>query len=468
MHTTMQILEFEQTVKGVVDRQKQYFNSNVTKSFEWRVQELDLLARMLSENENAFYDAVSKDFKTALPEKVFEVAGTLGTIEATKSQLKSWMEPVQVPVPQFLAASKHRALVYREPYGVALILGPFNAPLLNLLRPAITALAAGNTCILKVPETPATGALLLELIPRYFEPEAVFALSGSREEIEQLLHLPFDFIYFTGSTRVGKIVMRAAADNLIPVVLELGGQNPAIVDETANLPDAAKKLVWGATAWGGQWCTSPGYAYVHESVADEFASECKKAAIELYGLDPKNNLDFSRIINPRAVERLAALIDPDKVIVGGECDPNQRYVAPTVMYPVSWSDKIMEEEIFGPILPILTYTTLDEAITQIKGRPKPLCGFIFSRNEAAIAEFLRVLSFGGGAVNQTNIHLFIGTMPFGGVGNSGMGYGNGKYGFDALTHAKAMLWSPPDVAIEHLFPPYDIEKVQALSQWRQY
>jgi aldehyde dehydrogenase (NAD+) len=262
--------------------------------------------------------------------------------------------------------------------------------------------------------------------------------------------------------------MRAAAENLTPVLLELGGQNPAFVDATANLPDAAKKIVWGATAWGGQWCTSPGYAYVHESVVGEFVAECKKAVIELYGADPKNNSDYSRIISPKAVERLAGLIDQKKVIAGGTSDPKARYIDPTILYPVTWDDPIMEDEIFGPLLPILTYQDTDAAILEVKKRPKPLSAFLFSRDQEAIDHFLASLSFGGGAINQVNVHLFVESMPFGGVGYSGIGHYYGKDGFDSLTHAKSILVSPPDAAIEHLFPPYTPEKVQELNQWFAY
>jgi len=282
------------------------------------------------------------------------------------------------------------------------------------------------------------------------------------------LQLPFDFIFLTGSVNVGKVVMRAAAEHLTPVLLELGGQNPAIVDETANLPDAAKKIVWGATAWGGQWCTSPGYAAIHESVADAFVAECKKAVVDLYGRDPKNNPDYSRIISPAAVKKLASLIDPSKVVSGGKFDEAARYLDPTILYPVSWFDKIMEDEIFGPILPIMRYSDLGKLLEKIKSMPKPLAGYVFSRNQQTIDQVIWSLSFGGGAVNQTNIFLFIESMPYGGVGTSGIGNYYGKYGFDSLTHAKSILVSPPDVAIDHLFPPYTMEKVEALNQWFDY
>jgi aldehyde dehydrogenase (NAD+) len=458
-----------QNFQAIFDKQKAYFNTDATKSYEWRVDQLDRMARMLNENTDALHQAVSDDFKTALQEKAFEVAAPLATIAFTKMQLKEWMKSVPAIVPKALAATGHSAKVIREPYGVTLVIGPFNGPLILLLHPAIAALSAGNTCVLKLAATiPATSNLLMELIPKYFEPESVIAVAASRDEVTELLKIPFDFIIFTGSVKVGKVIMRAAAENLTPVLLELGGQNPAFVDATANIPDAAKKIVWGATAWGGQLCTSPGYAYVHESVVKEFVAECKKAVVELYGTDPKTNPNYSKVISSKAVERLASMIDPSKVVSGGTSDPEARYIDPTILYPVTWADAIMEEEIFGPFLPILTYKDLDSAIAEVKSHPKPLAGFIFSRDQPTIDHFLASLSFGGGAVNQVNVHLFVESMPFGGVGSSGIGHYYGKDGFDSLTHAKSILVSPADVAIEHLFPPYTPAKVAELKQWFEY
>jgi aldehyde dehydrogenase (NAD+) len=454
---------------NLFERQKRNFATGVTRSYAWRIEQLDRMARLVGENEAALQRAVAQDFKTASQEQVFETLACLGEVEFQKSQLKDWMAPTEAPVPRALAATGHRGIVYRDPYGVALIIGPFNGPLLLLLRPAITALAAGNCCVLKLSEKlKLTSALLLDLVPKYFEPDAVAAVTGHREEVTELLKLPFDFIFFTGSTSTGKVIARAAAENLTPVLLELGGQNPALVDETANIPDAAKKIVWGAMAWGGQWCTSPGYAYVHESVAENFVAKAKAALIALYGEDPKSNPDYSRIISAREVSRLAALIDPAKVVAGGRSDPDARYLDPTILHPVNWEDRIMEEEVFGPILPILTYRTMDEALGKIAATPRPLAAFIFSRDQRAINRFTGELSFGGGAVNQVNIHLFVETMPFGGVGAAGMGHYYGKYGFDMLTHPKSMLISPPDVAIEHLFPPYTSEKNAELKTWFEY
>ena len=455
--------------QNIFDAQKALFASGVTRTYDWRLEQLDCMARMIGENEERFQKAMAKDFKTASQEYIFETQASAGETEVQKSQLKEWMKPVEAPVPRFLAKTGHKGMVYREPYGVALIIGPFNGPLLLLIRPALAALAAGNTCILTLSEAlPATTNVLLELVPKYFDPSAVTAVAGGKEPNTELLKLPFDFIFFTGSTVVGKIVAKAAAENLTPVLLELGGMNPAVVDATANVPDAAKKIVWGKMAWGGQWCTAPGYAYVHESVAEAFVAEARKALVELFGKDPKSNSDYSRIINGRAVERLASLIDPAKVIAGGKSDPDAHYLDPTLLYPVTWEDKSMKDEIFGPILPILTYKSLEEALKRIAATPRPLAGYIFSRDQTTIDRFIGQLSFGGGGVNVVNVYLFVETMPFGGTGAAGMGHYYGKYGFDALTHAKSMLISPPDVAIEHLYSPFTDEKNKALKGWFEY
>jgi aldehyde dehydrogenase (NAD+) len=312
-------------LQDLFDRQKRHFATGVTRSRGWRIEQLDRMSRLVAENEAALQKAISQDFKTASQERIFETRACLGEVALQKSQLDEWMKPVEAPVPRALAATGHRGVVYRDPYGVALIIGPFNGPLTLLLRPAITALAAGNCCILKLSMAlGATSSLLMNLVPKFFEPEAVAAVAGHREETTELLKLPFDFIFFTGSTNTGKVVARAAAENLTPVLLELGGQNPALVDETANIKDAAKKIVWGAMAWGGRWCTSPGYAYVHESIAEQFVAEAKTALIGLFGDDPKSNSDYSRVISAREVIRLAGLIDTAKVVIGGRSGPEAR------------------------------------------------------------------------------------------------------------------------------------------------
>ncbi|WP_454801254.1 aldehyde dehydrogenase family protein [Mucilaginibacter phyllosphaerae] len=451
------------------DKQKAYFNTDITKSYEWRIEQLDRLERLLIDKQDEIKEALGKDFKTASNEQAFEIMAPLGTIAFTRSQLKEWMKPVPAPMPKALAATGHTAITYREPYGVSLVIGPFNGPVILLLLPAIAALSAGNTVILKTSEAvPASAELFASCIAEYFEPEAVAMVRGDREVVTQLLALPFDFMFFTGSVKVGKIVMRAAAENLTPVLLELGGQNPGIVDETANIKDAAKKLAWGATAWGGQWCTSPGYAYVHESVVEEFVEEARKALLEMFGPDPKNNPDYDQIISAKEVRRLAALIDQDRVIAGGDFDEEAKYLAPTLLYPIAWSDPIMDDEIFGPILPVLTYSDIKEVVSNIKSKAKPLAAFIFSRNQNNIDFILNSVSFGGGAINQSNVNLYVESMPYGGVGDSGVGSYYGKHGYEALTHPKSILISPADVAIDHLFPPFTKETAEAQQMWFDY
>jgi len=451
------------------DRQQRYFRSGKTRSYAWRMDQLDRMARLVSDNEAELHRAIEKDFKTATQEYLFETYACLGEIMYQQEQLAEWMEPIEAPVPKLLASSGHKAFIHRDPYGVTLIIGPFNGPLLLILRPAIAALAAGNNCILKLsPALPFTSSLVATLVARYFEPHSVSAVIGGSEETELLLQLPFNFIFFTGSTEVGKIVARAAAEHLAPVILQLGGSNPVLVDETADIPDAARKIVWGAMAWGGQWCSSPGYVCVHDSVAEEFALEAMAALVALYGKNPKSNSNFSRMIDSEEVERLASLVDQNRVIIGGQSDPGSRYFAPTILYPSLWEDPIMADEILGPILPIITYKSFDDAFSGIAAKPSPLCAYIFSQDQKAIDRFWAELSFGGGAVNQVNIQLFIESMPFGGVGPSGMGRYYGKHGFEALTHAKSKLVSPPGVAIEHLLPPYTPSKNNALIAWFDY
>ncbi|WPU99137.1 aldehyde dehydrogenase family protein [Mucilaginibacter sp. cycad4] len=454
----------------IFGKQLAYFNTDVTKSYEWRIDQLDRMARMLSENEKSFQEAIGKDFKTSFAEQLFETSGTLGSIQNTKAQLRSWMEPVEItPIPKFLAENGYKGMVYREPFGVILVIGPSNGPLLLSLRPVINAIAAGNPVILKTSESlPYSGRLLLDLIPKYFEDSSFTVIPGGRQEITDLLQLPFSYIFFTGSSKVGKVVMKAAAENLTPVLLELGGQNPVIVDETADVKDAAKKVAWGATAWGGQWCTSPGYVCVHESIAEEFIAEAKQALIDMYGTEPRNSPDLSRIVTTNAVSRLAELVDPDKVVAGGDYDVESRYFAPTIVYPVSWDDKIMEDEVFGPVLPVIVYSDIIEVVKKIKSMPKPLSAYIFSTNEKQIASLLNSISFGGGCVNEVNIYLYIETLPFGGVGASGIGSYYGKWGFDTLTHPKSVLMSPADKEISHLIPPYDQQKIEGLGNWLYY
>ena len=452
--------QFTQTFEA----QKSYFASDITKSYEWRIDQLDRLERLLKENEEALCNALYKDFKTVRYEQTFEILGLLGTVNNVKSQLKEWMKPEKTKLKKELEETGHKGYIYREPYGVTLIIGPFNAPLILTFEPAIAALSAGNTCILKPSEATAnTTALLMTLVPTYFESEVLAIVKGNREAIAELLKLPFDFIFFTGSIKVGKIIMKAAAENLTPVLLELGGQNATIVDETANLNDAAEKIAWGFTAMGGQWCVSPGYVYVHDSVADKFVTACKSALIKMYGENAATSPNLSKIISEKEVDRIVTMTGTEKIAYGGRYDKSNRYIEPTIVYPAEWTDKIMEGEIFGPVLPILKYSDLKEMVRTVKAKPKGLAAYVFSRNQIAIDFILNSLSFGGGCINQANIQSWLETMPFGGVGTSGIGRYYGKYGFDSLSNPRNVLFSDPDVNIDSIHPPYNAEKLAGLK-----
>lgn len=440
--------------QAILDAQKARFHTDATKRYEWRIEQLDRLERMLLENQDAFCAALHQDFGKPPFEQLFEITVPLGNIKYYREHLKELMAPQPVAIPKGLEATGNRGLILKEPYGVTLVIGPFNAPILLLLDPAIAALAAGNPVVLKPANTtPATAALFQKFVPQYFEPENVAVVTGGREEIADLLALPFDFIFFTGSSAVGKIVMRAAAENLTPVILELGGQNPTIVDETANLDIAADRIAWGHNAISGQWCIAPGYVYVHESVAETFIAKLKSAIVRMYGDDPRQSPDFARMISEHDAQRVASYILPSKVVHGGRSDIPARYVEPTVLYPSTWDDPALQQEVFGPVLPVMPYRDLKEIVDIMKRKPKSLAAYLFSKNQATIDYVLGSLSFGGGCINQTNLHCWIDSLPFGGVGYSGMGKYYGKAGFDALSNTKALLIGNPDLELD-VFPPY--------------
>lgn len=440
--------------QSIFDRQKEFFYTDTSKTYDWRMDQLNRLERMLTENQETFCQALKTDFNKPPFEQLFEITVPLGNIKYYKENLKQLMDPESVAIPKGLEETGNKGIIYKEPFGVTLVIGPFNAPILLLLDPAIAALAAGNPVILKPANvTPTVAALFQELIPKYFEPEAVSIVTGGREEITALLELPFDFIFFTGSSAVGKVIMRAAAENLTPIILELGGQNPTVVDETANLDIAVDRIVWGHMAISGQWCIAPGYVYVHESISNEFVEKLKASVKKMYGEDPSQSPDFARMISEHDTERVASYIIPEKVVLGGRYDVKERYVEPTILYPSSWEDPAMQQEIFGPVFPVLVYNDLKEIVEIIKRKPKSLAAYFFSKNQQNIDYFLNAVSFGGGCINQTNLHCWIDSLPFGGVGYAGMGKYYGKAGFDALSNTKAMLIGNPDLELD-VFPPY--------------
>ncbi|MBD8511952.1 aldehyde dehydrogenase family protein [Photobacterium sp. WH24] len=448
--------------QAVFDRQKAAFMTDRTKSRDWRLDQLARMERMLLDHQKRWCAALHQDFGKPPFEQLFEITVPMGNIAFYRDNLDLLMAPEAVMIPDGLAKRGLRGEVRKEPYGVTLVVGPFNAPILLLLDPAVAALAAGNPVILKPANTtPATAALFAELIPQYFAPEDVAVVTGGRQEISALLELPFDFIFFTGSASVGKVVMRAAAEHLTPVILELGGQNPTVVDETADLDRAANAIAWGHNAISGQWCIAPGFVCVHTSVADAFVEKLSASVTRMYGADPSQSPDFARMISEKDTARVASYIVPKKTVLGGRADVSACYVEPTLLYPSDWTDPAMQQEVFGPVLPILRYSDIQDVITRLKTFEKPLAAYIFSRDEATIERFLHSLSFGGGCVNLVNLHCWISALPFGGVGSSGMGKYYGKAGFDALSNAKSLLLSPADISVD-VYPPYQGKDIDAM------
>ncbi|MFG6176186.1 aldehyde dehydrogenase family protein [Halomonas sp. THAF12] len=448
--------------RSIFDRQKEAFLTDRSKSREWRLDQLARMERMLLDHQDRWCESLYEDFRKPAFEQRFEITVPMGNIAYYRDNLDRLMAPEEVEIPEGLAKLGQRGVIRREPYGVTLVIGPFNAPILLLLDPAIAALAAGNPVILKPANTtPATAALFAELIPQYFASEDVSVVTGGREQISALLELPFDFIFFTGSATVGKIVMRAAAEHLTPVLLELGGQNPTIVDSTADLDRAADAIAWGHNAISGQWCIAPGFVCVHDSVAEAFVEKLKASVTRMYGEDPVKSPDFARMISEKDAARVQSYILPEKTVLGGRSNQAERYVEPTLLYPSDWSDPAMQQEIFGPVLPILRFDDLEALIARLKTRDKPLAAYIFSQDEATIERFLHAFSFGGGCVNLTNLHCWVGSLPFGGVGMSGMGKYYGKAGYEALSNAKSLLISPADKTLD-VYPPYADKDIDAM------
>ncbi|MNC33149.1 Aldehyde dehydrogenase [compost metagenome] len=312
--------------------------------------------------------------------------------------------------------------------------------------------------------TPNVSKLLVKLLG-HLDSRLVTVVEGAKEETSALIHAPFDLIFFTGSIGVGKIVMEAASHNLTPVVLELGGKSPCIVDKDANLDLAAERIIWGKFLNTGQTCIAPDYILAHESIRESLVAKMKQKLVQFYGENPKESKDYGKIVNQRQWDRLNSLIDASKVVVGGHGEREQLYLAPTIMDRVTWEDKVMEDEIFGPILPILDYQDLSDAISQIQNRPKPLALYLFTNNKQVEQQVLENTSFGGGCVNDTLLHLVTPHMPFGGVGSSGMGAYHGRYSFETFSHMKSVLKKSTAISLKMLYPPYSVKNMNLVKRF---
>lgn len=443
-------------IDQIIRNQKKMYNTGTTKPIEFRKEQLKKLKSTISKYEKEIKEALYKDLrKNDFEAYTTEIGIVYSSISHALKYLEEWMHPISVPTPVQFQPGK--SMIVHDPYGVTLIIGPFNYPFQLVMEPLIGAIIGGNTAVVKPSESSVETCKIIRIIlEEVFTADYVAVVEGEKDETSALIHAPFDFIFFTGSVAVGKIVAKAAANRLTPTILELGGKSPTIVDQTANLEVAAKRILWGKYVNAGQTCIAPDYVFVHESVKAPFIRQIKKTLAKFYGVNPQQSKDYGRIINERQFDRLQALVHQQQgeILFGGEADREDLYIAPTVLQDITWESPIMQEEIFGPILPILVYSDLSQVISKIKERPKPLAAYFFSETEKAIQYFLDELPFGGGCINETITHVGSLHLPFGGVGESGAGNYHGKSSFEAFTHQKSILKRSSKLATNLLYPPY--------------
>jgi aldehyde dehydrogenase (NAD+) len=435
---------------------KQYFNTHETKSLKFRKKQLKQLSKSVKNYENELLEAFQKDLgKNKVETYATEIGYTLKSIKLARKELKNWSKTKQVNTPLYMFPTK--SYIMKEPYGTVLIIGPFNYPFQLLIEPLIGAIAAGNTVILKPSEyTPNVSEIIEKIITDAFAPEYISIIQGNAETTQSLLQLPFDYIFFTGSEQVGRIVYKAASEHLTPVTLELGGKSPAIIDESANIKVASERISFGKFTNAGQTCVAPDYLLVNRKVKNELISALTKTITEFYGENIQESPDYGRIVNEKHFNRLSELLNIHKpeISFGGQTDADENYIAPTILDGITINSKIMDDEIFGPLLPIITYDDFNEAIDLIRTKPKPLSLYLFSEDENSSERVLNELSFGGGAINDTLMHLANPNLPFGGVGASGIGKYHGKYTFDTFSHDKSYIFKSTRLESSLLFPPY--------------
>lgn len=429
----------EELIARKVDLQRTYFQSGKTKSFEERLIMLRTFRNAVKANEQEIMAALKEDLsKSELEAYSTEIGILLEEINFTMKHLRKWMKPERVKTALTHFGSRGR--IVPEPYGSTLIIAPWNYPFQLALSPLVGAIAAGNTAIIKPSEfAPAVSRLLSKMISQTFPEGLVTVIEGDVETNKLLLAEKFDYIFFTGSVPVGKIVMEAASKHLTPVTLELGGKSPCIVNEDANLKLAARRIVFGKFTNAGQTCIAPDYLYVHHSVKDELIRLMKEEIRSMFGERPIHNEEYSKIISQRHFERLAGFLGEGLPLTGGKADPKILKIEPTLLGQTGWNSQVMKEEIFGPIFPVLEYQTLEEAITQINSRPKPLALYLFTESKKAEAQVIEQIPFGGGCINDALMHIATPYLPFGGVGESGMGSYHGAYSFKTFSHYKSVL-----------------------------
>ncbi|EHR96980.1 aldehyde dehydrogenase [Staphylococcus epidermidis] len=443
-------------IRDKFNNSKAFFNTHKTKNLKFRKQQLKLLSKNIKNHENELLDALYKDLgKSKVEAYATEIGMLLKSIKLMRKELKNWSKTKQTDTPLYLFPTK--SYIKKEPYGTVLIIGPFNYPVQLVFEPLIGAIAAGNTAIVKPSElTPHVAIVIRDIIEDTFDETYVSVVEGGIEETQTLLSLPFDYIFFTGSEKVGKIVYEAAARKLIPVTLELGGKSPVIVDDTANIKVASERISFGKFTNAGQTCVAPNYILVQRKVKNDLIKALKKTITEFYGENIEKSPDFGRIVNQKHFNRLNDLIQihKDNVVFGGNSSKEDLYIEPTLLDNITNDNKIMKEEIFGPILPIITYDNFDEVLEIIQSKSKPLSLYLFSEDENMTHRVLEELSFGGGAINDTLMHLANPNLPFGGVGSSGIGQYHGKYSFDTFSHMKSYTFKSTRLESSLFFPPY--------------
>lgn len=451
-----------QEIERLISRQKTYFMQGNTLSYEFRIRQLNKLKETIIKYEAQLTQALQTDLgKSAFESYTSEIGFIRSNISHTIHHLKRWMKPEKKKMPVSLMMTKSK--VIKEPYGCVYIIGPYNYPFQLLIEPLVGAIAAGNCAVLSPSElTPHVAEVTMKLIHEAFSPEYVCCVDGGIENNTLLLHSNFDYIFFTGSVNVGKIVMQAAAEQLIPVTLELGGKSPVIIDKSANVTLACERILWGKLMNAGQTCVAPDYVFVPEEMKAAFLQELKKVLIQFYGQEPKNSRDFGRIVNARHVQRLKNIIETDKayLFTGGQVDEAERYVAPTVLCPKDFSAACMQEEIFGPILPVIGYTNLEQALSYINQNPKPLALYIFSENKQITESIIEKTSSGGVSVNDTISHIIHPDLPFGGIGTSGMGSYHGVYSFETFSHHRSILKKSTKFHLSLVHPPFNDKKLK--------
>jgi len=425
--------------RSLMAKQQSFFRTEMTKDITYRLEALQKLRNVIKNNEQVLMDALRVDLnKSEFDAYSSEIGFVLEELRFTIKHLRSWVKPKRVKTPITHIGS--RSFIFAEPYGVTLIIAPWNYPFQLAIAPLIGAIAAGNCAVIKPSElTPKTSEVLGKLIRDLFSEEYIAVVQGGVETSQALLNETFDYIFFTGSVPVGKVIMEAAAKHLTPLTLELGGKSPCIVHKDANIKLAAKRIAWGKFTNAGQTCIAPDYLYLHKSIKDQFLQQFKEATIELYGQQPLNNPNFTRIVSERHFQRLCSFLDNGEKFMGGGSNQEKLTIEPTVLTNVTWNNPIMQDEIFGPILPVLEYAELPEVLEGIHRHPKPLALYIFTENNTVQQEVLNSVSFGGGCVNDTVYHFVSPYLPFGGVGNSGIGAYHGKGNFDTFSHQKSVL-----------------------------